>query len=129
MQVARTWPEGRVKRKAQRLRRQLLTWLLGPLVVLASWTYIEKQARGYYIPMMILQTGVLGVFCAFDLFLFYVFFEVTLIPMYFVIGIWGGEERVYAAVKFVLYTLAGSLLMLVGILWLGYAAGAYRRRR
>jgi len=101
----------------------LLTTLLGPIVVLASWTYIEKQVRGYYVLMLLLQTGVLGVFCAFDLFLFYVFFEITLIPMYFVIGIWGGERRVYAAIKFVLYTLAGSLLMLVGILWLGYAAG------
>ncbi len=65
-----------------------------------------------------------GVFAAYDLILFYIFFELTLIPMYFIIGIWGGEDRIYAAVKFVLYTLVGSLLMLVGILYLGFAAGA-----
>jgi NADH-quinone oxidoreductase subunit M len=101
----------------------LLTTLLGPVIVLSSWTYIGKQVKGYYALMLLLQTGVLGVFLSFDLFLFYVFFELTLIPMYFVIGIWGGEDRVYAAVKFVLFTLAGSLLMLVGVLWLGFAAG------
>jgi NADH-quinone oxidoreductase subunit M len=102
----------------------LLTTLLGPIVVLSSWTYIGKQHRGYYALLLILQTGVTGVFAAYDIFLFYVFFELTLIPMYFIIGIWGGENRVYAAVKFVLYTLVGSLLMLVAILYLGYAAGA-----
>jgi NADH-quinone oxidoreductase subunit M len=101
----------------------LLTTLLGPILVLSSWTYIGKQVRGYHALMLLLQTGVLGVFLSFDLFLFYVFFELTLIPMYFVIGIWGGEDRVYAAVKFVLFTLAGSLLMLVGVIWLGFAAG------
>ncbi len=101
----------------------LLTTLLGPIVVLSSWTYIEKAHKGYYTLLLVLQTGVTGVFCAFDLFLFYIFFELTLIPMYFIIGIWGGEERVYAAVKFVIYTLVGSLLMLVAILYLGYAAG------
>lgn len=101
----------------------LLTTLLGPIVVLSSWTYIEKQHKGYYTLLLILQTGVTGVFASFDLFLFYVFFELTLIPMYFIIGIWGGENRVYAAVKFVIYTLVGSLLMLVAILYLGYAAG------
>ncbi len=101
----------------------LLTTLLGPVVVLASWTYIHERQKGYYALMLLLQTGVLGVFLSFDLFLFYVFFEITLIPMYFVIGIWGGEERIYAALKFVLYTLVGSLLMLVGIIWLGFAAG------
>ncbi|HYE96114.1 MAG TPA: NADH-quinone oxidoreductase subunit M [Rubricoccaceae bacterium] len=101
----------------------LLTTLLGPILVLSSWTYIHEHLRGYHALMLVLQTGVLGVFCSFDLFLFYVFFELTLIPMYFVIGIWGGEERVYAAIKFVLYTLGGSLLMLVGVIWLGFAAG------
>lgn len=101
----------------------LLTTLLGPIIVLSSWTYIGKQIKGYYALLLLLQTGTLGVFLSFDLFLFYVFFELTLIPMYFIIGVWGGEERVYAAVKFVLYTLVGSLLMLVGILWLGFAAG------
>ncbi len=102
----------------------LLTTLLGPIVVLSSWHYIGKQRKGYYTLLLVLQTGVTGVFCAFDVFLFYVFFELTLIPMYFIIGIWGGEERVYAAVKFVLFTLVGSLLMLVAILYLGYVAGS-----
>ncbi|WP_412068047.1 complex I subunit 4 family protein [Rubrivirga sp. IMCC43871] len=101
----------------------LLTTLLGPIVVLSSWTYIGKAHKGYYALLLLLETGVLGVFAAFDVFLFYVFFELTLIPMVFIIGIWGGEDRVFAAVKFVLYTLVGSLLMLVGVLWLGFAAG------
>ena len=101
----------------------MLTTLLGPIVVLSSWHYIGKQHKGYYTLLLVLQTGVTGVFCAFDIFLFYIFFELTLIPMYFIIGIWGGEDRIYAAVKFVLYTLVGSLLMLVAILYLGYAAG------
>ena len=101
----------------------MLTTLLGPIVVLSSWHYISSQQKGYYTLLLLLQTGVTGVFCSFDLFLFYVFFEITLIPMYFIIGIWGGEERIYAAVKFVIYTLVGSLLMLVAILYLGYAAG------
>lgn len=101
----------------------LLTTLLGPIVVLSSWTYIGKAHKGYYALLLLLETGVLGVFAAFDLFLFYVFFELTLIPMVFIIGIWGGEDRIYAATKFVLYTLVGSLLMLVGVIWLGFAAG------
>jgi NADH-quinone oxidoreductase subunit M len=101
----------------------MLTTLLGPIVVLSSWRYIGKQRNAYYTLLLVLQTGVTGVFCSFDVFLFYIFFELTLIPMYFIIGIWGGEQRVYAAVKFVLYTLVGSLLMLVAILYLGHAAG------
>ena len=101
----------------------LLTTLLGPIVVLSSWTYIGKAHKGYYALILLLETGVLGVFASFDLFLFYVFFELTLIPMVFIIGIWGGEDRTYAAVKFVLYTLVGSLLMLVGVLWLAFQAG------
>ena len=101
----------------------LLTTLLGPIVVLSSWTYIGKAHKGYYALILLLQTGVTGVFAAFDLFLFYVFFELTLIPMVFIIGVWGGEDRIYAAVKFVIYTLVGSLLMLVGVIWLGFAAG------
>lgn len=102
----------------------MLTTLLGPVVVLSSWTYITTNQKGYYALLLILQTGITGVFTAFDLFLFYIFFEVTLIPMYFIIGMWGGKERIYAAVKFVIYTLVGSLLMLVAILFLGYEAGA-----
>lgn len=101
----------------------LLTTLLGPIIVLSSWTYISKAPSGYYTLVLILQTGVTGVFASYDVFLFYVFFELTLIPMYFIIGIWGGENRIYAAVKFVIYTLVGSLLMLVGILYLGHVAG------
>ena len=101
----------------------LLTTLLGPIIVLSSWTYIGKAHKGYYALILLLQTGVTGVFAAFDVFLFYVFFELTLIPMVFIIGVWGGEDRVYAAVKFVIYTLVGSLLMLVGVIWLGFAAG------
>ncbi len=102
----------------------LLTTLLGPIVVLSSWTYIGKAHKGYYALILLLQTAVTGVFASFDLLLFYVFFELTLIPMVFIIGVWGGEDRTYAAVKFVVYTLAGSFLMLVGLLWLGFAAGA-----
>jgi NADH-quinone oxidoreductase subunit M len=101
----------------------LLTTLLGPIVVLSSWHYIERAEKGYYFLLLILQTGVTGVFCSFDVLLFYVFFELTLIPMYFIIGVWGGKERIYAAVKFVLYTLVGSLLMLGGIRFLGHLAG------
>ena len=100
----------------------MLTTLLGPIVVLSSWHYIGERRRAYYALLLVLQTGVTGVFCSFDLLLFYFFFELTLIPMYFIIGIWGGEERIYAAVKFVIYTLVGSLLMLVAILFLGYQA-------
>ena len=102
----------------------MLTTLLGPIVVLSSWTYIAEKQKGYYTLLLILQTGITGVFTSFDLFLFYIFFEVTLIPMYFLIGIWGGKNRIYAAVKFVIYTLVGSLLMLVAILYLGFEAGA-----
>ncbi|PSQ61878.1 MAG: Fe-S-binding domain-containing protein [Bacteroidetes bacterium QH_10_64_19] len=101
----------------------LLTTLLGPIVVLSSWTYIGEKQKGYYALLLLLQTGITGVFASFDLFLFYIFFELTLIPMYFIIGVWGGTERIYAAVKFVVYTFVGSLLMLVGILYLGDAAG------
>jgi len=95
----------------------LLTTFLGPIVVLGS-SSIQKHLKGYFISMLVLQTGMLGTFLSLDLFLFYVFWEVMLIPMYFLIGIWGGVERIYAAVKFFIYTMVGSLLMLVGILWI-----------
>jgi NADH-quinone oxidoreductase subunit M len=81
---------------------------------------VNDKVKGYVASMLLLETGVLGAFLATDLFLFYVFWELMLIPMYFIIGVWGGERRIYAAVKFVLFTLAGSLLMLVGILYLGF---------
>src|SRR3954466_15526361 len=93
----------------------LLTTVLMPLSVLASWTSITRRERAFYALMLTLLTGLVGVFIALDLFLFYVFFEVMLIPMYFIIGIWGGTNRLYAALKFFVYTMAGSLLMLVAI--------------
>ena len=102
----------------------LLTTFLMPLVLLSAWNAIESRWKEFAITMLLLETGMLGVFVALDLFLFYVFWEAMLIPMYLVIGIWGGGNRVYAAIKFVLYTLAGSLLMLVAILALYFQHGA-----
>jgi NADH-quinone oxidoreductase subunit M len=98
----------------------LLTTLLMPLCVLGSWSYITERERGYYALLLTLLTGVIGVFIATDLFLFYVFWEVMLIPMYFIIGMWGGRNRLYAAIKFFLFTMAGSLLMLVAIIVLAW---------
>ncbi|MCB2197999.1 NADH-quinone oxidoreductase subunit M [bacterium] len=95
----------------------LLTTFLGPIVVLGS-SAVTKHLKAYFVSMLLLQTGMLGTFVALDLFLFYVFWEVMLIPMYFLIGIWGGDRRIYAALKFFIYTMVGSLLMLVGILWI-----------
>ncbi len=97
----------------------LLTTFIMMLAVPSSWNAITSQVRNYYIFMLLLEIGMLGVFLAQDLFLFYVFWEFTLVPMYFLIGIWGGQNRVYAAIKFFLYTMAGSLLMLLGILYMG----------
>jgi NADH-quinone oxidoreductase subunit M len=94
----------------------LLTTLLGFLAILSSWNAIHDRVRAYYVFLLLLQTGMLGVFCALDMFLFYVFWEVMLVPMYFLIGIWGAENRLYAAIKFFLYTLVGSVVMLLGIL-------------
>ncbi|HQR18169.1 MAG TPA: NADH-quinone oxidoreductase subunit M [Gemmatimonadales bacterium] len=94
----------------------LLSTLMMPLCVLGSWTYITERERGFYALLLVLLTGMLGVFISLDLFLFYVFWEVMLIPMYFLIGIWGGANRLYAAIKFFIYTFLGSLLMLVAIL-------------
>ncbi|HZE69552.1 MAG TPA: NADH-quinone oxidoreductase subunit M [Pyrinomonadaceae bacterium] len=93
-----------------------LTTILGVIAALSSWNYIQKREKEYYVLLLLLQTAVLGVFGSMDLFLFYLFFEVGLVPMYFLIGIWGGENRLYAAIKFFLYTLAGSVVMLLGIL-------------
>ena len=94
----------------------LLTTFLTPVCILAAWNSIEKGLSGFMMSLLALETGMLGVFCSLDLFLFFVFWESMLIPMYFLIGVWGGERRIYATVKFVLYTMAGSALMLVGIL-------------
>jgi NADH-quinone oxidoreductase subunit M len=102
----------------------LLTTLLLPLMVLGSWTYIRDRERGFYASLLALTGGVVGVFVSLDLFLFYMFWEMVLIPMYFLIGIWGGKERIYAAVKFFLYTAVGSLLMLVAILYLFWRSDA-----
>jgi NADH-quinone oxidoreductase subunit M len=99
----------------------LLTAFLGPITVLCSWTSIQKKVKEFHIFLLLLQVGMLGVFAAVNLFLFYIFWEAMLIPMYFLIGVWGGPRRVYATTKFVLYTLFGSLLMLVAILYLGIA--------
>jgi len=102
----------------------LLTTLLGPIVILASWTDIKLKVREFLISLLVLQTGMIGVFVALDLFLFYVFWEIMLIPMYLLIGVWGNPARkLYAAIKFVLYTIVGSLLMLVAILVLYFMAG------
>jgi NADH-quinone oxidoreductase subunit M len=94
----------------------LLTTLLGSISILSSWTAITDRVRQYYVFLLLLQAGMLGVFSALDMFLFYVFWEVMLVPMYFLIGIWGGARRLYAAIKFFLYTLVGSVVMLLGIL-------------
>jgi NADH-quinone oxidoreductase subunit M len=102
----------------------LLTTFLMPLVLLSSWHSIERRWKEFAITMLLLETGMLGVFVALDLFLFYIFWEAMLVPMYLIIGIWGGPNRIYAAVKFILYTLFGSLLMLVAILALYYLNGA-----
>jgi NADH-quinone oxidoreductase subunit M len=93
-----------------------LTTLLGFIAALSSWNYIQKREKEYYVLLLLLQTAVIGVFGSMDMFLFYLFFEVGLVPMYFLIGIWGGENRLYAAIKFFLYTLAGSVVMLLGVL-------------
>ena len=102
----------------------LLTTFLTPLALLATWNSVHERLKEYVIMILLLEVGMIGVFAALDLFLFYVFWEAMLIPMYFIIGIWGGQERVYAAIKFFLFTLFGSLLMLVAILVLGYFASA-----
>jgi len=102
----------------------LLTAFLTPLALASAWRAIEDRVKEFVVTMLILETGMLGVFVSLDLFLFYVFWEATLIPMYFIIGVWGGQHRIYAAVKFVLYTMLGSVLMLVAILALYYQHGA-----
>src|SRR5436309_14656614 len=102
----------------------LLTTFLVPLSVLGSYAYITTKERGYYALLLTLTPGMIGVFVALDLFFFYVMWEVMLIPMYFIIGVWGGENRLYAAIKFFVYTMFGSLLMLVAILALYLTVGA-----
>lgn len=100
-----------------------LTCFLGPLVVLVSWKSVKTRVKEFHLAVLVLQSAMVGVFCARDLFLFYVFWEAMLVPMYLLIGVWGGDRRVYAAVKFFVYTMAGSLLMLIAILVVYWKAG------
>jgi NADH-quinone oxidoreductase subunit M len=102
-----------------------LTALLGPVVVLSSWSSIKDRVKEYHVFLLLLQTGMLGAFLALDLVLFYVFWELMLVPMYFLIGVWGGPRRIYAAVKFFLFTMAGSVLMLVAIIYLYAKTGSF----
>ena len=102
----------------------LLTTLITPVALASAWRSIDDRVKEFVVTLLVLETGMVGVFVSLDLFLFYVFWEAMLIPMYFIIGVWGGARRVYAAVKFVLYTMVGSVLMLVAILFLYYQHGA-----
>ena len=103
----------------------LLTGILGPVVAATSWLTIKTRAREFFLNLLLLQTGMMGVFVTLDFILFYVFWEMMLIPMYLMIGIWGGERRIYATIKFFLYTFAGSVLMLVAILALRFNTGTF----
>ncbi len=103
----------------------MLTTLLTPIAILSTWRAIDERVREFMIFFLMLEVGMTGVFLAQDLFLFFVFWEFTLVPMYFIIGVWGGPRRIYAAVKFFLYTMAGSILMLLAILWLGIEQGTF----
>src|ERR1044072_1916092 len=103
----------------------ILTTLLVPIAILSSWTAIHKRELAYYMFLLMLLSAMIGVFVSLDLLLFYLFFEASLVPMFFLIGIWGGERRIYAAVKFFIYTAVGSLLMLVAIIALYYLFGTF----
>lgn len=103
----------------------LLTTFLTPIAIFSSWTAIEERVKEYMIFFLLLEVGMVGVFVSLDLFLFYVFWEFSLVPMYLLVGIWGGQNRMYAAIKFFLYTMAGSILMLLAILWLGINMGTF----
>src|SRR5271157_4634650 len=103
----------------------LLTTFLTPISILSTWTAVEERVKDFMLFFLLLEVGMVGVFLAQDLFLFYIFWEFTLVPMYFLIGIWGGPRRIYAAIKFFLYTMAGSILMLLAILWLGIYQGTF----
>jgi NADH-quinone oxidoreductase subunit M len=101
----------------------LLTAFIVPICILCSWNSIKARFGRYVVLFLVMETTVIGTFCALDLFLFYIFFEAVLIPMYFIIGIWGGKDRVYAAYKFFLYTLAGSVFLLISIVYIYFQAG------
>jgi len=102
----------------------LLTALISSIAVISSWT-IERSVKGYFALLLLLDTGMMGVFVSLDFFLFYVFWEVMLLPMYFLIGVWGGPRREYAAIKFFLYTLFGSVLMLLAMIALYFSVHVY----
>jgi NADH-quinone oxidoreductase subunit M len=103
----------------------LLTTFLTPLAILCSWESIQENVKGFFVALLVIETAMIGVFVSLDLFLFFTFWELTLIPMYFMIGMWGHDRRIYATVKFILYTMFGSILMLVAILWLYGKAGTF----
>jgi NADH-quinone oxidoreductase subunit M len=103
----------------------LLTTVLTPISIASTWDAIQDRVKEFMIFFLLLEVGMIGVFLAQDLFLFYIFWEFTLVPMYFLIGIWGGPRKIYAAIKFFLYTMAGSILMLLAILWLGINMGTF----
>jgi NADH-quinone oxidoreductase subunit M len=103
----------------------LLTTFLTPLAILCSWQSVQVNVKGFFVALLVIETAMIGVFVSLDLFLFFVFWEMTLIPMYFLIGMWGHDHRIYAAVKFILYTMFGSILMLVAILWLYNLTGTF----
>jgi NADH-quinone oxidoreductase subunit M len=103
----------------------LLTTFLTPVAILASWKSIEQRVRAFFITLLVLETGMIGVFVSLDLFLFFLFWEAMLFPMYFLIGVWGHERRIYAAIKFILYTMLGSILMLVAMIWLYELSGSF----
>jgi len=103
----------------------LLTTFLTPLAILCSWQSIQQNVKGFFVSLLVIETAMIGVFVSLDLFLFFTFWELTLIPMYFIIGIWGHDRRIYATVKFILYTMFGSALMMVAILWLYNLSGTF----
>jgi NADH-quinone oxidoreductase subunit M len=103
----------------------ILTTLLTPICVLVSWRSIDQRVKEFFAFLLLLEFGLVGVFCALDLFLFFVFWEISLVPMYFLVGIWGHDRRIYAAVKFFIYTMVGSMLMLVGIIYLYNLSGTF----
>ncbi len=106
----------------------LLTTMMGSIAILSSWTAITERVKEYYIFLLVLQTGMLGAFMSLDFLLFFLFWEVMLVPMYFLIGIWGSANRLYSAIKFFLYTLVGSVVMLLGILALYFYNHSVDRR-
>jgi NADH-quinone oxidoreductase subunit M len=103
----------------------LLTTILTPVAILSTWTAIQEDVKSFMLFFLMLEIGVLGVFLSLDLFLFYVFWEFSLVPMYFLIGVWGSDRRIYAAIKFFLYTMSGSVLMLLAIVWLAIQGGTF----